>query len=93
MSRGAWSAAVLRLAFVVLVLSVLTGVITAAFVGAGRPLDQALAAGCGLLGIGVALLGVVLLGLARRGEGRITQGTGFGALALSVPLLAAALII
>lgn len=90
---GRWGAALVRLGFVVLGMVVLAAAAAAAFAGAGRPTDQAIAAGCGSVGVVGVLLGAVLLGLARRGSGQITQATGLGALALSLPFLALALVL
>ena len=86
-------AATLRLVAVLIALVLAGAVLTAAFAAGGRPLGQAIAAGSGLIGVLLVLLGTVLLGLARRADGRVTQGTGIGALALGVPFLVVALVV
>jgi hypothetical protein len=88
-----WQATALRLAGLLLVLVLIAAVLSSAFAAAGRPTAQAIAGGCGLVGVLIVLLGTVLLGLARRTEGRVTQLTGLGTLALSVPFLVIALVV
>ena len=93
MNRTGWRAAAERLAALLLVLVLVATVLSVAFSAAGRPTSQAIAAGCGVVGVLIVLLGTVLLGLARRADGRVTQVTGLGTLALSVPFLVIALVV
>jgi hypothetical protein len=81
----------LRLVALLVALVVVATLVSGAFAAAGRPAGQAIAGGCGLVGVLLVLLGAVLLGLARRADGRVTQATGLGTLALSVPFLVIAL--
>lgn len=81
----------LRLAGLLVALVLAAAALSGAFAAAGRPAGPAIAAGCGLVGVLLVLLGAVLLGLARRADGRVTQVTGLGTLALSVPFLVIAL--
>ena len=93
MNAVGWRAAALRFAVLVGALMLAAAALSLAFAGFGRPATQAVAAGCGLVGVVIVMLGTVLLGLARRADGRVTQLTGIGTLALSVPFLVIALVI
>ncbi len=93
MKRSGWQATARRLAVLLLVPMLATVALAVAFAAAGRPTAQAVAAGSGLVGIAIVLLGTVLLGLARRADGRVTQLTGLGTLALGVPFLVLALVV
>ena len=86
-----WRAATLRLLLGLIALLVIAGLVSLAFAGAGRPPRRAIAAGFGVVGLGIAVGGLVLLGLARGRSGRVTEATGLGALGLSVPFFAVAL--
>jgi hypothetical protein len=88
-----WRAAGLRLALLVLALLVAAAVLMVVFYAAGRPLRPAISAGAGVVGFAMAMLGIVLLALSRRGSERVTGLTAFGAMALSVPFLVAALVV
>ena len=93
MNAVGWRAAALRFAVLVTALVLTAVVLTLVFAAFGRPAAEAIAAGCGLVGVLIVLLGTVLLGLARRADGRVTQATGLGTLALAVPFLAVALVV
>ena len=86
-----WRAAALRLAVLVVALLVAVGVLAVVFYAAGRPLRPAISAGVGVVGFAMAILGIGLLAWSRRGSERVTGATAFGAMALSVPFLVAAL--
>jgi len=93
MNRVGWQATALRLTVLLLALVLAAAAAAGAFAAAGRPTGQAIAGGCGVVGVVIVLLGTVLLGLARRADGRVTQLTGLGTLALSVPFLVIALVV
>ena len=93
MNAVGWQAAALRFAVLVGALVLAAAALSLVFAGFGRPATQAVAAGCGLVGVMIVVLGTVLLGLARRADGRVTQLTGIGTLALSVPFLVVALVV
>ena len=93
MNRVGWQAAALRLAGLLLLLVLVAAVVSGLCAAAGRPAGPAIAGGCGVVGVLIVLLGTVLLGLARRADGRVTQLTGLGTLALSVPFLVVALVV
>ena len=88
-----WRAAALRLALLVVALLVLAGVLVVVFYVAGRPLRPAISAGAGVVGFAMAMLGIGLLAWSRRGSERVTGGTAFGAMALSLPFLVVALVV
>jgi len=88
-----WRAAALRLAVLVVALLVAVGVLAVVFYAAGRPLRPAISAGAGVVGFAMAILGIGLLAWSRRGSERVTGATAFGAMALSVPFLVAALVV
>ncbi|MGI9186146.1 MAG: hypothetical protein ACR2J9_01265 [Gaiellales bacterium] len=93
MNRVGRQGAAARLVGLLLLLALVTAAVSGAFAAAGRTPGQAIAGGCGVVGVAIVLLGTVLLGLARRSEGRVTQVTGLGTLALSVPFLVIALVV
>ena len=80
-----WRAAALRLALLVVALLVAAGVLVVVFYAAGRPLRP--------VGFAMAMLGIGLLAWSRRGSERVTGGTAFGAMALSLPFLVVALVV
>ena len=88
-----WRAAALRLAFLVAALVLVVGVLVVVFYATGRPLRPAISAGTGVVGFVMAMLGIGLLAWSRRGSERVTGGTAFGAMSLSVPFLVIALIV
>jgi hypothetical protein len=92
-NRVGWQAAALRLTGLLLLLVLVAAVVSGLFAAAGRPAGPAIASGCGVVGVLIVLLGTVFLGLARRADGRVTQLTGLGTLALSVPFLVVALVV
>ena len=88
-----WRAGALRFLVLVLFLLAAVGVLVVVFYTAGRPLRPAISAGAGVVGFAMAMLGIGLLAWSRRGSERVTGATAFGAMALSVPLLVAALVV
>lgn len=93
MSAVDWRASALRLVLLIVVLVVAVGVLVIVFHAAGRPLRPAISAGAGVVGFAMAMLGIGLLAWSRRGSERVTGVTAFGAMALSVPFLVAALVV
>ncbi|MSO47320.1 MAG: hypothetical protein EXQ67_04445 [Thermoleophilia bacterium] len=88
-----WRAGALRFLVLVLFLLAAVGVLVVVFYTAGRPLRPAISAGAGVVGFAMAMLGIGLLAWSRRGSERVTGATAFGAMALSVPFLVAALVV
>ncbi len=88
-----WRASAVRLALLVAGLLAANAVFAMLFTANGRALGPALAGGAGIVGLAMAVVGLVLLAIVRTGSKRITYATAFGALVLSLPFFAAALVI
>lgn len=87
-----WRAAAVRFGVLMLGLLAAVALLAALFWLAGRPPRPALAGAFGVVGLILAVAAVVMLGASRRGSGRVTSGTAYGTLVLSVPFLAASLV-